>query len=391
MNILFYFSKLNLKGGMFTYVNQLINLSLDDNSFYLLTQNKLSNEFKNILNKNKITIFDEIFEKTKSLDQINNDTINLIKQYEIDLVIFHNIFSIKYLENISSIVPCIAFIHNFNLTCINGLHAFHFPTIKTCSKKLDIFCYFNYFLLRCYWKGKYDTIKSMKKLLKKFNGFIVTSDFMRGLLLKNGVDEELIRKNGLFSTIPESEISSNQLNEEFDILYLGRLVKEKGIDIFLKKYMRKKSKIVIVGDGYYKEKVTKILTTKFKRGNIINWISDKTELIKLYKQSKVVILPSIYPEPFGLVGLEAMALKKPVVAFDVGGISEWLKDGVNGYLIKEGDWSEFISKVNYLINNPQLRLKMGGDGLKMLKEKFTFQCHYQQLIKDIQYFIKKNK
>jgi glycosyltransferase involved in cell wall biosynthesis len=44
------------------------------------------------------------------------------------------------------------------------------------------------------------------------------------------------------------------------------------------------------------------------------------------------VVPSLWPEPFGLVGLEAARLSVPAVAFDVGGVTEWLKDGVNGFL-----------------------------------------------------------
>ena len=51
------------------------------------------------------------------------------------------------------------------------------------------------------------------------------------------------------------------------------------------------------------------------------------------RRAAVLAVPSTWPEPFGLVGLEAAALGVPAVAFDVGGIREWLRPGVNGYLV----------------------------------------------------------
>jgi glycosyltransferase involved in cell wall biosynthesis len=61
------------------------------------------------------------------------------------------------------------------------------------------------------------------------------------------------------------------------------------------------------------------------------WLSHP-EKDKLLKQSDLVVVPSLWPEPFGMVGLEACMHGVPVVAFDSGGVREWLQDGVNGFL-----------------------------------------------------------
>jgi glycosyltransferase involved in cell wall biosynthesis len=61
------------------------------------------------------------------------------------------------------------------------------------------------------------------------------------------------------------------------------------------------------------------------------WVSGERRW-ELLKEASLLAVPSTWPEPFGLVGLEAAALGVPAVAFDVGGIREWLRPGVNGYL-----------------------------------------------------------
>ena len=53
---------------------------------------------------------------------------------------------------------------------------------------------------------------------------------------------------------------------------------------------------------------------------------------RLFGDAHLLVVPSLWPEPFGLIGLEAAACGVPAAAFDVGGISEWLHDGVSGYL-----------------------------------------------------------
>ena len=61
------------------------------------------------------------------------------------------------------------------------------------------------------------------------------------------------------------------------------------------------------------------------------WVAD-ADRARLFQSASAVAVPSVWPEPFGLVGLEAGAFGVPALAFDVGGISEWLEDGVNGWL-----------------------------------------------------------
>ena len=61
------------------------------------------------------------------------------------------------------------------------------------------------------------------------------------------------------------------------------------------------------------------------------WL-DKEHLEQLYLETDLLVVPSLWPEPFAMVGLEAGLFGVPAVAFNVGGISDWLLDGVNGHL-----------------------------------------------------------
>jgi glycosyltransferase involved in cell wall biosynthesis len=80
----------------------------------------------------------------------------------------------------------------------------------------------------------------------------------------------------------------------------------------------------------------------------------------------------VWPEPFGAVGLEAMRYGLPVVAFDAGGIAEWLDHGENGFLVPHMDCAQFAARVEHLLRDKPLARRMGAAGRILAREKFNF-------------------
>jgi glycosyltransferase involved in cell wall biosynthesis len=81
-----------------------------------------------------------------------------------------------------------------------------------------------------------------------------------------------------------------------------------------------------------------------------------------------------------MIGIEAMAHEKPVVAFDVGGISEWLTDGETGFLVKAGDTAGLADKINTILCDSSLAERMGAKALDMIKKRFLAESHVNQLL-----------
>ena len=88
----------------------------------------------------------------------------------------------------------------------------------------------------------------------------------------------------------------------------------------------------------------------------------------------IVVVPSV-PEPFGLVVLEAMMMKKPVIAFNVGGPSEIIQHGETGILVSEIKSEALGDEIGMLSNDPLMREKMGLKGRELLSSDFT--CNTQ--------------
>jgi len=96
------------------------------------------------------------------------------------------------------------------------------------------------------------------------------------------------------------------------------------------------------------------------------------EISSYYADASVAAVSSVWPEPFGAVGLEAMRHGVPVVAFDAGGIREWLFEGVNGFLVPWMDRNRFAARIEQLLQDKALARALGERGRQIALEKFGF-------------------
>jgi glycosyltransferase involved in cell wall biosynthesis len=108
------------------------------------------------------------------------------------------------------------------------------------------------------------------------------------------------------------------------------------------------------------------------------WIA-REDRARVYGRAVLVAVPSLWPEPFGLVGLDAAALGRPAIAFDVGGIGEWLTDGVNGKLVEPAAGEEGLaSALAALLGNPGERERMGR-GAFDVSRRMSLAAHIARL------------
>jgi glycosyltransferase involved in cell wall biosynthesis len=110
----------------------------------------------------------------------------------------------------------------------------------------------------------------------------------------------------------------------------------------------------------------------------------REKLIELLQSSYLVVIPSLWEEPFGIVALEAMAAGKPVVAYNSGGLSEIVVDGVTGFLVSRGDLKGLINAVKYLLKNEEEAKKMGMEGRKRVERFFNLNRMVDQYAHEIQ-------
>jgi len=108
------------------------------------------------------------------------------------------------------------------------------------------------------------------------------------------------------------------------------------------------------------------------------WVSGDAR-VDLIRRASVVAVPSLWPEPFGLSGLEAGIHGVPAVAFDVGGIREWLRDGVNGVLVRERGDAIAMGRALAAVLGDAAALRRLGEGATTIARELSIEAHLARI------------
>ena len=115
------------------------------------------------------------------------------------------------------------------------------------------------------------------------------------------------------------------------------------------------------------------------------WLDDK-DIPGMYGNSDIIVVPSIWGEPFGLTALEGMSSEIAVVASRIGGLQEIVKDGETGLLFQPGSYTELASILDRLLDDSDLRARLGRNGRKHVIENYSWDRiidQYEVLIQDM--------
>lgn len=188
----------------------------------------------------------------------------------------------------------------------------------------------------------------------------------------------------IYNGVDLSKIKQQENHDQSKIVisYIGRMSSDKKIDDFVKEIPLNLTGLEFhfIGDG----DLLTSLQEKFASKKHLKFWGFQEDKKRFLQQMDIFIHPSLHPgEGTSLGIIEAMAYGKPVVAFDTGSFKELIQSGVNGYLIPNGDYQEFLDRILSLAKDKDLRLKMGGKGYQITKEKFDLAKNAQQFISEL--------
>ncbi len=272
--------------------------------------------------------------------------IDEIKLWSPDVCFSHNMSRLDVERRLLDELPVVKFMHGYFGTCIGGQKSLFFPTPEPCHRRFGKACLSLYLPRRCGQLSVskmiegYEWAREQNALFRDYKAIIVASEHMKHEYVCNGADAAKVFVNTLFSfsalsdeeTLPPAPAGQH-------VLFLGRMTKLKGGDLLIRavaeasRCLKSEVRLTMAGDGPQRAAWERLASRLKVKASFTGWVTGE-EHARLFKESSLLAVPSIWPEPFGLVGLEAAGFGLPAIAFDVGGIREWLRDGVNGYLVK---------------------------------------------------------
>lgn len=311
----------------------------------------------------------------------------ILDDFQPDVAYIHAVYEPSIVRWIPGLLPTVAYIHSPYVVC-PGYGLFLRRKKKPCPYSAGPACLMRAQTERCCF-GR-NPVRHVTRL-REVNDFIkiyrelpllVSSRFMRDLLLRNGlaVSEETILAPVLLRDV---SVSPPQSTELIRILFAGRLIPEKGLIYLIRSLAQVDSnwELLVAGDGPERRRLESEVTRLDLANQIrfLGWCND-AEMAHLYDQCAMVVVPSLWPEPFGRVGPEAAAHGRPTVAFEVGGVRDWLEDGITGLLVPSGDTAALTSSLQKLFDNPSLRIDLGQRAHELALRRWHESKHIQQLV-----------
>ncbi|MEK6280875.1 MAG: glycosyltransferase family 4 protein [Acidobacteriota bacterium] len=293
------------------------------------------------------------------------------------------------------VAPAAFFAHAYYGTCISGSKTWSNPTVRTCTRNFGALCLVHYFPHRCgglsplTMFSEYRRQKTRLELLHRYRYVLTGSEHMRAEFANHGLNVRhvplFVPTNGAEPGSPASQLPSR-------ILFLGRMDRLKGGLTLLTSLPRIRQSlgrplhVTFAGDGperrlWESEAARMQVSVEDLSFDFPGWVNGDAHET-LFAGSDLLVMPSLWPEPFGLVGPQAGLHGVPAVAFAVGGISDWLKDGVNGYLAP-GDpptsqgLAEAIVKC---FSDPALHLRL-RNGAATIARRFSASEHVSKLMR----------
>ncbi len=240
--------------------------------------------------------------------------------------------------------PTVFYAHNYVGTCASGEKCHAFPSPQPCDRQFGPACMVLYYPRRCgglnpltTWK-LFERSRESHAQLRKYSAVLVASAHMRREYERHGVLPERIHLAPLPNPHQTADIQSRSTSRAGNkLLFIGRLTKLKGARQLLEaiplaeKQLGRRLTASIAGDGPERTQLQDFASRSGLQVEFTGWV-DTERKVELIQQADLLVVPSLWPEPFGLVGIEAGAHGLPAVAYDVGGISDWLISGYSGEL-----------------------------------------------------------
>lgn len=345
--------------GAETCLYDTIKVTKKDHEVYLFALGKENiREEKKLVVKESENWLVNYYRKFFHSRKISKALKEYIREVKPDVIHLHNHYkySTSILKAFEGSTPVVQTIHDYGLICPTSW-AVTKNNLEVCScvEGIGLKCMKNcikpWHFLSCYLRNR-ERIKLTRKKItfliapsKKLKEYYEAFGFRNVVHLPHFTDLNFWKR-------------TNKKREEGLILYVGAITPNKGIKYLIEAMpeIQKEvegAKLRIVGEGKDREELEK----RAKELNVKAEFAGKLkpeQVLEEYNKAKVLVMPSVWMEQFGMVGIEAMATGLPVVGSNIGGIPDWLIDRKTGYLVRSKDSRDIAEKTAKLLKDKNL-------------------------------------
>ncbi len=330
----------------------------------------------------------------------------LLREIDPDVVFWSSAHNLDVLEQIQRRHPLVRYVHDHSVFCPSKNK--YRQDGEICGEPLGAVCLRTYWLeggCTCFrrngherpfldsWRQVAGTLEALEHA-RRATHVLTSSHYMLEELIKAGFHASRTSVLHYFTLSNTPAVPPEPLDERTEdflaaseaplVFTSARLIlPDKGLDFLLSALSRVRQpfRAVIAGSGPWEGwlKVKRSEEGLDERVLFPGWLSPG-RIETLYRRAALVPFPSVWAEPFGLVGIEAMAHGLPVVAFWVGGVPEWCLDGENGFLLQRKDFAGMAAAIDRLLADRELAQRMGRRGREILAERFPAARHVETLV-----------
>ena len=311
---------------------------------------------------------------------------DLIKDESPDIAHMHNIYhqiSPSILTSLKkSNIPVVMTLHDFKMVCPAYALLREGRVCQACAHKK----YYRCFLNKCVKNSRAKSLiaslemyvhQTILAVYDAVDIFISPSLFLKSKLEEMGFKGKVMH---LPNFVNASDFQPAYGSEEPSIVYFGRLSREKGLSTLCGAMRNVKAELKIIGEGPLKEELEKRKEREnLKNIRFLKYMAGE-DLKKEVARSMFAVFPSEAYENNPRSIIEAFALGKPVVASDLGGISELVRNNETGLLFKAGNTDELSSKIRCLLNSPAKITEMGKNCREYVETHCNAEPHYRRLM-----------
>ncbi|WP_420580233.1 glycosyltransferase family 4 protein [Reichenbachiella sp.] len=320
----------------------------------------------------------------------------LCKKHCIDVVCTQNFFplispSIYYAAS-SLKIPIVQYIRNYRLTCVNGLL---YRNGKSCNRCVGKTLPYYGVLFGCYRNSRLASIVVASMIgfhriigtwTKKVTAYIALTEFAKQKLISSRIPKnKIFVKPNFIGESPRLSLAPSKT-----ALYVGRISSEKGIQCMINAWNKVDTEyqLRIIGDGPLLEHFKKSTSNK-----TIHFEGRKPsdEITEIMKSCAFLIFPSECYEGMPRTIIEAFSVRLPVISSNIGAMSTMITDFKNGLHFEVGNVEDLSNKIREIIHDDALRNKIGENGHKDFRKKYTEHENYKMLYSILSSVIQSSK